>query len=166
MTTSKQLQRIARHTIANRINSKNPAWIKSMTEVMSRPDVLEKISNNSLINWQDENFRARNSASKKKSWANDADRKQRVIEQFSQPKTEEHKKNISVATSNDWATEEGRRKKIEALNKPEVRAKISETHKGVPKKKLECPHCEKTMPLHLVKRYGFLEKHFDNCGKS
>ena len=163
MTTSKQLQRIARHTIANRITSKNPVWIKSMAEVMSRPEVLEKISNNSLINWQDEDFRTKNSASKKKSWANDPDRKQRVIEQFSQPKTEAHKKNISVATSNDWGTEEGRRKKIEALNKPEVTKKISDTHKGVPKKKLECPHCGKTMPLHLVKRYGFLDKHFDNC---
>jgi len=164
MKTSHQQQKSARYSIASRIKAKDPKWIKKMAEVLSQPEVLEKISKNSLEKWQDKDFRDKNIEGKKKSWQNDEDRLQKVIEQFSQPKKEEHKKNISVATANDWATEEGRRKKLEALNRPEVTKKISDTHKGVPKKKLECPNCGKTMPLHLVKRYGFLEKHFDNCG--
>lgn len=165
MKTSHQQQKSARYSIASRIKAKDPKWIKKMAEVLSQPEVLEKISKNSLEKWQDEDFRAKNIEGKKKSWENDEDRRQKVIEQFSQPKPESQKQKMSESGKAYWNSEKGRKQKLEQLNRPSVRAKISETHKGVPKKRLECPHCGKTMPLHLVKRYGFLEKHFDNCGE-
>jgi hypothetical protein len=87
------------------------------------------------------------------------------------PKSEEGRKNIALArqTTLYRPSEETKRKTSEALKgrlspmrgrvqTDEARAKMSAFHKGKPKPKVECPHCQKSVAVNTAKRW-----HFDNC---
>lgn len=87
------------------------------------------------------------------------------------PKSEEGRANIAKArlTTIYRPSEETKRKTSEALlgrvspmkgktQSDEARAKMSAFHKGKPKPKVECPHCQKSVAVNTSKRW-----HFDNC---
>lgn len=65
------------------------------------------------------------------------------------PFSEEHRRNLSNSTKNAFKTEEQIR-----YNKQ----RTSETHKGVPKPKVVCPHCKKEGGEGAMIRW-----HFNNC---
>lgn len=44
------------------------------------------------------------------------------------------------------------------LQTDEAKAKMSAQRKGIPKPKVECPHCQKSVAVNTAKRW-----HFDNC---
>jgi hypothetical protein len=148
MKTAKQLQSVARYTLANQIKAKDPKWIEKMKEIMSSSEVLEKISKNSLEKWQDDEFRKKNSEGKKRSWANDPERREKVIEQFSQPKTQTHKNNMSKAGKAFNQTKEGKR----------LIKERADAQRGIARKKVVCPHCGKEGGEGIMIRW-----HFDNC---
>ena len=91
------------------------------------------------------------------------------------PRSEETKQKISSKLKGNKLSEEAKKKIKEFHNRPEqieksrnrnsgkklteaAKLKMSQTTKGVPKKKIECPYCGKIGAIAGIKRY-----HFDNC---
>lgn len=87
------------------------------------------------------------------------------------PKSEKGRKNIALArqTTLYRPTEEHKKKISESLkgrpnknkgykHSDEAKAKMSVRRKGIPKPKVECPHCKKLVAINTAKRW-----HFDNC---
>jgi len=90
---------------------------------------------------------------------------------MSKPKSEEGRANIAKArlTTTYRPSEETKRKTSEALlgrpspmkgrkQSEESKAKMSAMRKGLPKLKVDCPHCQKSIAVNVAKRW-----HFDNC---
>lgn len=90
---------------------------------------------------------------------------------MSKPKSEEGRANIAKArlTTTYRPSEETKRKTSEALlgrtspmkgrkQSDEAKAKMSAYRKGLPKPKVDCPHCQKHIAVNVAKRW-----HFDNC---
>jgi len=90
---------------------------------------------------------------------------------MSKPKSEEGRANIAKArlTTTYRPSEETKRKTSEALlgrpspmkgrkQSEEAKAKMSAWRKGLPKPKVDCPHCQKAIAVNVAKRW-----HFDNC---
>jgi hypothetical protein len=90
---------------------------------------------------------------------------------MSKPKSEEGRANIARArlTTTYRPSEETKRKTSEALlgrpspmkgrkQSDEAKAKMSAYRKGLPKPKVDCPHCQKHIAVNVAKRW-----HFDNC---
>ena len=90
---------------------------------------------------------------------------------MSKPKSEEGRANIAKArlTTTYRPSEETKRKTSEALlgrpspmkgrkQSDEAKAKMSAYRKGLPKPKVNCPHCQKHIAVNVAKRW-----HFDNC---
>jgi hypothetical protein len=90
---------------------------------------------------------------------------------MSKPKSEEGRANIAKArlTTTYRPSEETKRKTSEALlgrpspmkgrkQSEEAKAKMSAWRKGLPKPKVDCPHCQKSIAVNVAKRW-----HFDNC---
>ena len=93
--------------------------------------------------------------------------KQRMRKQ----KSEQGRNNMALARQATLyrPSEETKRKISEALlgrvspmkgktQSDEAREKMSAFHKGKPKPKVECPHCQKSVAVNVAKRW-----HFDNC---
>ena len=87
------------------------------------------------------------------------------------PKSKEGRANIAKArlTTTYRPSEETKRKTSEALlgrlspmkgrkQTEEAKAKMSAMRKGLPKPKVDCPHCQKSIAVNVAKRW-----HFDNC---
>ncbi len=87
------------------------------------------------------------------------------------PKSEEGRVNMAKARLNKTyrPSEETKRKTSEALlgrpspmkgrkQSDEAKAKMSAYRKGLPKPKVDCPHCQKHIAVNVAKRW-----HFDNC---
>jgi hypothetical protein len=87
------------------------------------------------------------------------------------PKSESGRANIAKArlTTTYRPSEETKRKTSKALlGRPspmkgrkqteEAKAKMSALRKGLPKPKVDCPHCQKSIAVNVAKRW-----HFDNC---
>jgi len=66
--------------------------------------------------------------------------------------TAEHKRRLSESLLGRPSPMRGKTQSAEA------RAKMSEQRKGIPKPKIECPHCHKLVAVNTAKRW-----HFDNC---
>lgn len=90
---------------------------------------------------------------------------------MSKPKSAEGRANIAKArlTTTYRPSEETKRKTSEALlgrpspmkgrkQSEEAKAKMSAWRKGLPKPKVDCPHCQKSIAVNVAKRW-----HFNNC---
>jgi hypothetical protein len=102
--------------------------------------------------------------------------KNRVIseetkQKMRRPKSEEGRKNIAEARKNSTykPSEETKRKvSMTLMGRPspmrgvrhsdEAKAKMSAQRKGVPKPKVECTNCQRSIAINVAKRW-----HFDNC---
>ena len=113
--------------------------------------------------WEDDEYRNRVILRQKQRWINNEEQRQQVIEWASQSKDQEHRANISKSLKEFYQTEQGRAVIEKQHSNPNTRKKISDANKGVPKPRVTCPHCQNSMPIHLVKRWNFNDKHFDNC---
>ena len=136
------------YVIANSTKAQDPLYQEKMKEIQSSQEYTSKVSDTSKQKWKDPNFREKNTESKKRAWTNDAKRKEKVIEQFSQPKTKTHKNNIGKALKDFNQTQEG-----QAL----IKAR-SDAQRGIPRKVVICPHCNKEGGEGIMIRW-----HFDNC---
>lgn len=132
----------------NRLKAENPNFIAIMAEVKSSTEYKEAISKTVTENWQDPTFRKKNSQGKKRSWANDNERREKVIKQFSEPKTKSHKQNMSNSQLAFYQTDEGKKALQQKADK----------QRGKIRKKETCPHCGKEGGEGIMKRW-----HFDNC---
>jgi hypothetical protein len=133
---------------ANRLKANNPEWVNSVIEALNQPEVKQKISESSTQHWQNPDFRKKNSEGKKRSWATDNKRREKVTEQFSEPKSENHKQNMSSSQLAFYQTPEGKK----ALEQK------AEKQRGKIRKKETCPHCGKEGGEGIMHRW-----HFDNC---
>ena len=134
--------------LANREKAKDPVIRKKLQKIQNSTEFKTRISETSFEKWKDPSFREKNSNSKKKTWATNEVRRQQVIEQFSQSKTESHKKNISEATKRFAQTPEGK----------QVLKQKADAQRGKPRRIEKCPHCGKEGGEGIMHRW-----HFDNC---
>ena len=132
----------------NRLKAENPNFIAIMAEIKSSTEYKEAISKTITENWQDPTFRKKNSEGKKRNWANNIDRKKQVVDQFSQPKTDTHKKHMSESQKAFYKTDEGKKALLQKAEK----------QKGKKRKTEKCPHCGKEGGEGIMKRW-----HFDKC---
>jgi hypothetical protein len=136
------------YVLANLARNKDPKWLKKQQEIYKSPKFIKLMGKISKENWTDPEFQAKQHASRILAWANASEeRRQQVIDQFSQPKTEDHKKNIGKAQKEFYKTPEGKK----------VLEQKAAKQRGVPKIKFTCPHCGK-IGGPILKRW-----HFDNC---
>ncbi len=135
------------YVLANLARNKDPKWIEKQAEIYKSPEFRKLISKLSKQKWSDPEFQAKQHIAKILAWANDDERRERVREQFSQPKTEKHRKNISQAQKDFYKTPAG---------KKALEAKAAK-QRGKPKPKFTCPHCGK-IGGPILKRWCF-----DNC---
>lgn len=146
-------------TIANKEKAQDPVWLEATRRASRDPSNKQFLSEHSKEKWQDPEFRERALASRKASWANDEDRRQKVVEQFKgKSKPDSQKEKMSKSGKAYWGSEEGQAKKQEILNRPEVRAAISNTHKGKPKIKKACVNCGDVVAVNVMDRF-----HGNNC---
>lgn len=136
------------YVLANLARNKDPKWIEKQKEIYGSDKFKDLISNISKENWKDPEFQSKQYISRVLAWALDDERKKRVIEQFSQPKTDEHKKSISESNKLYYQTEEGKRKTKDLADK----------QRGIPRKKVTCPYCAKEGGDGMMQRW-----HFNNC---
>ena len=132
----------------NKLKAQNPKFIETMHMVQSSTEYKEAVGKASKEHWQDPNYRQKNSESKKRSWANDSIRREQVIQQFSQVKTETHKQNMSKSQLAFYETPEGKK----------ILEQKAEKQRGKIRKKEICPHCGKEGGEGIMHRW-----HFDNC---
>jgi len=84
--------------------------------------------------------------------------------------TDEYRKNLSLACSGEKNGMFGKKhsqeakkkvsigKKGKSIHNSESRLKMSQLRRGIPKKRINCPHCNKNIAINMSKRW-----HFDNC---
>lgn len=132
----------------NKLKADNPTFRETMAIVQSSSEYKEAVSKSSIEHWQDSNYRAKNSEGKKRSWANDNERREKVIKQFSEPKTKSHKQNMSNSQLEFYQTAEGKKALQQKADK----------QRGKIRKKEICPHCGKEGGEGIMHRW-----HFDNC---
>jgi len=132
----------------NKLKAQNPKFIETMSLVQSSNEYKQAVGKASIEHWQDPDFRRKNSEGKKRAWANDTERKEKVIEQFSQPKSESHKQSMSKSQIEFYQTPEGKK----------VLEQKAEKQRGKIRRKETCPHCGKQGGEGIMKRW-----HFDNC---
>lgn len=137
-----------RKGLNNLLQADNPEWVNSVVEALNQPEIKQKISESSTQHWQDPKFREKNIEGKKRSWANDIDRKEKLSKQSSQPKNVTHKQNMSKSQLAFYQTPEGKK----ALEQK------AEKQRGKVRRKETCPHCGKEGGEGIMKRW-----HFDNC---
>jgi hypothetical protein len=133
---------------SNKLKAENPIFRETMALVQASSEYKDAVGKASIEHWQDPKYRQKNSEGKKRAWANDTERKEKVIEQFSQPKNETHKQNMSKSQLAFYQTPEGKK----ALEQK------AEKQRGKIRKKETCPHCGKEGGEGIMKRW-----HFDNC---
>jgi len=136
------------YVLANLARNNDPKWLEKQEQIYKSPKFKKLIAKISKENWKDSEFQAKQHASRILAWANASEhRKQQVIDQFSQPKTKEHKKNIGKAIKDFNKTPAG---------KAIIQAR-ADAQRGKSKPKFVCPHC-KDVGGPVMKRW-----HFDNC---
>jgi hypothetical protein len=136
------------YVLANLARNKDPKWLEKQAKIYKSPAFAKLIGKISKEKWTNPEFQAKQHVSRILAWANaNEERRQQVIDQFSQPKTEDHKKNIAKAQKEFYKTPAG---------KKALEAKAAK-QRGVPKMKFTCPHC-KQVGGPILKRW-----HFDNC---
>lgn len=136
------------YVLANLARNKDPKWLAKQDEIYKSPKFKKLIAKISTQNWNNPKFKAKQHAARILAWANASDKRRlQVIDQFSQPKTEEHKKNIAKSIKDFNKTPKGK-----ALIKARADAQ-----RGVSKPEFTCPHCGK-IGGPVMKRW-----HFDNC---
>lgn len=136
------------YVLANLARNNDPKWLEQQEEIYKSPKFKKLIAKISTQNWNNPKFKAKQHAARILAWANASDeRRQQVIDQFSKPKTKQHKKNIAQAQKDFYQTPAGKK----------VLAQKSAKQKGKPKPKFTCPHCNE-IGGPIMKRW-----HFDNC---
>jgi hypothetical protein len=134
--------------IANTAKGNDPKFKEKMQDIYKEIGFSEKMSEINKENWKDPEFRAKQIAKKIINGAK-PERKAQVSAQFKGvPKSEEHRNNIRDATLAFNQTEEGKK----AL------AAKAELLRGIPRKKVTCPHCGLEGGEGIMHRH-----HFDAC---
>lgn len=136
------------YVLANLARNKDPKWLEKQDEIYRSPAFKKLMGKISKENWTDPEFQVKQHTARILAWASASEeRRQQVIDQFSQPKTKSHKRNISKAIKKFNQTAEGRKLIEERAN----------NQRGKPKPKFTCPHCNE-IGGPIMKRW-----HFDNC---
>lgn len=135
------------YVLANLARNKDPNWIAKQEQIYKSPRFAKLIGKISKQNWSNPEFQAKQHIAKIMAWANADERRQKVREWASQPKTTSHKNNIRQSQKAFYKTAEGKK----------VLAQKAAKQKGKPKPKFTCPHCNE-IGGPIMKRW-----HFDNC---
>lgn len=136
------------YVLANLARNKDPKWLAKQEKIYKSKAFKKLIAKISKEKWSDPEFQSKQHIARILAWANASDeRRQQVKDQFSQPKTISHKKNIGKSIKKFNQTKEGK-----ALIKARAAAQ-----RGKPKPKFTCPHCNE-IGGPVMKRW-----HFDNC---
>jgi ribosomal protein L34 len=135
------------YVLANLARNKDPKWLEKQEQIYKSPKFKKLIAKLSKKKWSDPEFQAKQHIARILAWANNPKRREQVVEQFSQPKTKSHKRNIGKSLKAFNKTPEGQK----------LIAERAEKQRGVPKPKFTCPVCG-NIGGPIMKRW-----HFENC---
>lgn len=135
-------------SISNKIKGNDPKFKEKMQTIYEENGFREKMSEINRENWKDPEFRKKQLEKKIINGAK-PERKAQVSAQFKGvPKSATQRRKIGDATLAFNKTKEGKK----------VIAARAESQRGIPRKKVTCPHCGKEGGEGIMIRW-----HFDNC---